>query len=284
MGPNRKLLLGLITCGTLVLTAGAHAVITVASTVDQVGSTIRTQGVIKNPTSIAGGGTNQFAVAIKEITGNLQIRDSITVGQGLNVVKRQLTPAETWGQGLAQGYQQPPFTDPEGPWFGLVWPYRDQYDYFPDKGDPLGDDVGTFFEDGPIYGFSNVIGHARGGPTDDVPPPGMNTPDWLNRGITGNGLQGPATYFMFDVIPAFGDPTRPVDIRIFNASAVVVQRDNFGNYSEIVVPIPNFETTVRLPEPATAVLAAIGACALALRPRRRQIESFPRGLRRHFPR
>ena len=269
MVTSRKLSLGLIPAVILAIAAGAHAVITVESTIDQVGSTVRTQGVIKNPTGLAGGGSTQFAVAIKEITGNLQVRDSLTVGQGLDVTKRQLTPAQTWGQGAAQGYQQPPFTDPEGPWFGLVWPYRDQYDYFPGKGDPLGDDVGTFFEDGPIYGFSNVIGHARGGPTDPVPPPGMNTPNWLNRGITGNGLEGPATYFMFDVVPVFGPPTRDVTIRVFNASAVVVQRDNFGNYSEIVVPIPNFETTIRLPEPATAMLGAIGACALALRPRRR---------------
>jgi hypothetical protein len=260
----------LIASTILALGTGAHAVITVESTFDQVGSTIRTQGVIKNPTGFQDGST-QTAVAIKEINASILIRD-VEFANGLSVTKRQLTPQQTYGAGLPMGYQQPPFSDPEGPWFGLVWPYRDHYDYFRGPNDPLGDDVGIVFHDQPgVYGIVDIEAFERGGPTDDVPPPGQTNPEWLNRGLTGNGLEGPATYFLFDIIPTEGPGDRLVRLRIFGASAIVVQRDTqTGQYSEIRVPIADFETLVRLPEPATAMLGAIGACALALRPRRRR--------------
>ena len=246
----------------------ARAVITVNSTIDNTDSPtgIRVQAVIKEATD--GGGT-EFAQAVKEINASILIRDG-QIQSGLMLQKKQLPASEAWGQGLPRGYQTPPFTDPKGPWFGLTWPYRDQYDYFADETDPLADDVGIIFEDQPgVYGIIDIEGIMRGGPTDPVEPPGQSTPDWLRRGITGNGLDGPATYMQFNIIPLTGPFDRDITLRIFGASAIVVVRnDQTGLFSEIRVPIPDFETTIRLPEPAG--MSAVALMSLvALRRRRR---------------
>jgi hypothetical protein len=133
--------------------------------------------------------------------------------------------------------------------------------------DPLGNDVGTpFFISPDVYGFVDVDAIARGGPTDPVPAGG--DPNLLLRGITGNGLTGPATYFAFDIIPNFGDPMRYVELRVISASAtVVVQDDVSGAYSEIIVPIDPFVTFIQLPEPS---LAGVGLLAAGVFLRRRR--------------
>jgi hypothetical protein len=243
----------------------ARGVITVDSIIDNAESPtgIRAQAVIKEATD----GATQFAQSIKEFRALITVRDS-EFNNALLVRKHQLPASDAWGQGRPLGYQQPPFTDPEGPWQGLVWPFRDQYDYFAGPKDPLADDVGTFFQDGNLYGFSNIVGIARGGPTEpNIPPPGQPTPQWLLRGIPGNGLEAPTTYFNFDVIPLFGPPDRAVQITISAASAVVVQRSSAGAYSEITVPVATRTFTVRLPEPGAMALFPL-AFAAALRRRR----------------
>jgi hypothetical protein len=198
--------------------ARAHGVITVNSTITDTGDSVRAQAVITNPTGIDGerGGTIT-AVAIKEIHAAVFVIDNDfggrDVGNALSVNKRQWSAQGAYGLGLPFGYTDPPATDPLGPWFGLSWPYRDQYDYFPDFGDPLADDVGTAFTIQPnIYGFLDVDGIARGGPTD--PSPAGGDPNLLLRGLTGNGLTGPATYFAFELDPLFGDPGRLVKLQI----------------------------------------------------------------------
>jgi len=270
-----KLSLAMAAALVALLALPARAVITVVSLVDNAESPtgIRAQAVIKKTTSFGGGGegggegTTQFAESIKEFRAQISIRD-FEFNNALLVRKHQLTPSDAWGQGRPNGYQQPPFTDPQGPWQGLVWPFRDQYDYFPDKGDPLADDVGTFFQDGGLYGFSNVVGIARGGPTEpNIPPPGMPTPQWLQRGIPGNGLETPASYFGFDVIPLFGPPDRAIQISINAASAIVVTRDGAGNYSEVTVPVANATFTIRLPE--LAGMSVVAMMSLAVLRRRR---------------
>lgn len=221
------------------------------------------QAIITNPT----GRDNQTAVAIKEVTASILIRDD-SIPNGIQVQKHNLSRFEAYGFGDPLGHKNPPTTDPEGPWFGLVWPYRDQYDYFPQPNQPLGDDVGTFFQDQPgVYGFVNIAGIARGGPTD--PEGGGADPSFLDRGITGNGLHGPASYFKFDIIPLLGPFDRSVRVQIFAAEAVVVQKDNTtGAYSEIHVPIPDFVTTIQLPEPASIAGFGLLGAALLLRRQR----------------
>ena len=247
----------------------ARAVITVTSIIDNAESptSISAQAIIKEATGFAG--ATQLAQSIKAIDASILIRDG-QIENGLRLQKQQLSAAEAWGQGLPLGYQTPPFTDPKGPWFGLTWPYRDQYDYFNRPTDPLGDNVGIVFEDQPgVYGMVDIRALARGGPTDEVPPPGQNTPQWLQRGVTGNGLKAPATYMQFEIIPLSGPLDREITLRIFGASAIVVQRDaQSGAYSEIRVPIPDFETTIRLPEPGLAS-AVVLTGMVALRRRRR---------------
>ena len=251
----------------------ARAVITVTSLIDNADSPtgIRAQAVIKEATD--GDGTTLFAQSIKEFHALITIRDG-EFTNALRVTKRQHPARDAWGLGRPLGYQVPPFSDPEGPWFGLVWPYRDQYDYFRGPKDPLADDVGIFFQDGSLYGFRDIDGVARGGPSDpDVPPPGMSTPAWLQRGITGNGLEGPATYFSFDAVPTAGPTTRPIQISITSASAVVVTRDAAGNYGEITVQVPNYTTEIRLPEPAGISVIALTSLAALRRRRQRGISA-----------
>jgi len=247
----------------------AWALITVDSDLSQVDG-LRAQAVITNPTSTSGAGGQPegfTAVAIKQITASILIRDG-NISHGIQVVKHDLTRFQTYGFGDPLGHEGPPITDPEGPWHGLVWPYRDQYDYFPQPEQPLGDDVGSPFSDDPgVYGFVNVAGIARGGPTD--PNGGGSNPNLLDRGITGNGLHGPASYFNFDIIPLIGPFDRSVRIQIFAADAIVVQKNNAtGEYSELHVTIPDFVTTVQLPEPAS--FATIGVLSLSLLSRRRR--------------
>lgn len=254
--------------------APASAAIIVSSSVADAGQGgVRAQAVIENTSTF---GAGPMGVAVKEFRGTIIVRDNVSPpdlrgAPALLVQKHQLTAQQAYGAGLPLGYTQPPFTDPEGPWFGLSWPYRDQYDYFND-GDPLADDVGTPFTDAPdVYGFVNVIGIARGGPTEPkIPAPGMNTPEWLNRGLTGNGLTGPATYFNFDVIALSGQPDRFVRVRVVAASAIVVQKDANGVYSEVLIPVPDSgDFFIRLPEPASATtITTIGVTMLGMRRRR----------------
>jgi len=237
----------------------ARAVITVKTTV-ALDDGVRLQAVIEEQKALSG--EPIFARSIKEVHAAMLIRDS-NIQNGIQLQKRQLTAAQAWGQGLPFGHTKPPTTDPKGPWVGLVWPYRDQYDYYPDPFDPLGDEVGTFFQSQPgVYGFVDIDGIARGGPTD--PEPAGGSPNLLTRGITGNGLDpevpqpgpnpGPATYFAFNLIPLLGPFDRFVTLQVFSARAVVVQQEGTtGPYSEIVVPIPDFETTIQLPEPGFAI-------------------------------
>lgn len=256
------------------LTGSAHAVITVSSSVT-LGEGVRAQAIITNPTGFTEGGTGLTAIAVKEINASIIIRDlGFPIdqgGTGLLVTKRVLTPFQTYGQGDPRGWPVPPTTDPTPPWHGLVWPYRDQYDYFPNQFDPLGNDVGTpFFDEPDVYGFVDVDGISRGGPTDPVGFPdggGPSSADWLLRGITGNGLTGPATYFNFDIFDGGGGPlNRDVRLTIFAAQAIVVVQDELGNYSELLVPIPDF--TLVFPEP-TSLLGAVALLGLAGMRRRR---------------
>jgi len=253
-----------------VIAGRAHAVISVNSVVSTSPEGARAQAVITNPTGFdtEGGGTIT-AVAIKQVNAAIFVIDNVfgdSGGSGLAVNKRMLTAAQAYGLDLPFGYNVPPTTDPTGPWFGLVWPYRDQYDYFNGPFDPLGDDVGTPFTIAPnIYGFLDVDAIARGGPTD--PTPAGGDVGLLLRGITGNGLSGPATYFAFDIMPLSGDPNRFVTVRILSATARVVVQNQAGAYSEIQVQIPAYETLIQLPEPASA-LALCALCSLR-RSRRR---------------
>ncbi|HWP41356.1 MAG TPA: hypothetical protein VNL70_10560 [Tepidisphaeraceae bacterium] len=250
------------------VSGNARGVITVTSTVE-FKEGVRAQAVIADATGILppGGRAPTNAIAIKQVFADIIIRDD-EFNDALLVRKRQLTPAETWGSGLPFGYTFPPRTDPEGPWQGLIWPYRDQYDYFAGPNDPLGDDVGQFFQDGSIYGFSRIAGIARGGPTD--PEPAGGDVNLLLRGITGNGLSGPATYFMFDIQPLTGPADRFVTLEIINAQAVVVQQDQeTGRYSELTVPIADFQTRLQLPEPGGAAVVGLLLSLMAARARRR---------------
>lgn len=228
---------------------------------------VRAQAVITETTSRDRGGATFTAVAIKEITASMLFRDE-GISNGIQISKTTLTAQQAYGQGLPFGYESPPITDPSGPWHGLVWPYRDQYDYFPNQFDPLADDVGIPFDDQPgVYGFVNIAGISRGGPTD--PEPAGGSPNLLQRGLDGNGLTGPASYFLFDITPLTGPMDRSIKVKIFGASAIVVQRDNStGAYSEIQVPIPDFETLIQLPEPGAAVSIVGATLALSARGRR----------------
>jgi hypothetical protein len=241
--------------------------ITVNSNIEQSPTGLRAQAVVVDPIGLQDGGGSTTARFIKEVHATILIRDD-NLQNGLQVTKKMLTSSEAWGNNLPNGHEGPPITDPKGPWFGLFWPYRDQYDYFPGPNDPLGDDVGTFFEDQPgVYGFVDVDGIARGGPTD--PSGGGSSPNLLLRGIPGNGLTDDATYFAFDINPLFGPFDRFVRVRIFGASAIVVQQDNqSGEYSEIKVQIPDYQIDVQLPEPATATAGIALVSLLGMRMRR----------------
>jgi hypothetical protein len=241
----------------------ASGAIVVTSTVDGSAEDVRAQAVIENTSTF---GEGPLGVAVKEFRATIIVRDNVSPDRGnggpsLLVQKHHLTAAQAYGLGQPNGYTQPPFTDPEGPWFGLTWPYRDQYDYFAQPGNPLADDVGIPFSDQPdVYGFVNIVGIARGGPTEpNIPPPGSPSPNWLNRGQTGNGLDGPATYFNFDISSLSGDPDRFVRVRIVAASAVVVQKDANGAYSEVTIPVPDSgDFFIQLPEPSSAIIGLAG--------------------------
>ena len=261
-----KKLLAILVIVVLALCAprGAFAAITVNSDLSA-GDGLRAQGLITNPT----GKDNFRAISIKQITASILIRDD-NIPNGIQVVKHDLSRFQAYGFGDPLGHEGPPITDPEGPWHGLVWPYRDQYDYFPQPNQPLGDDVGQPFQDQPgVYGFVNIAGIARGGPTD--PNGGGESPSLLQRGITGNGLSGPASYFLFDIVPLVGPFDRSVRIQIFAADAIVVQQNiTTGAYSELHVQIPDFVTTYQLPEPTLGLAGSIGTLTLLARRRSRQ--------------
>lgn len=245
----------------------ASAVISVNTNV-VVQDGIRAQAVI---TEASGFGSGITAVAIKEIHSAIFVVDEdisrVPEGgsPGLAVNKRQLTAREAYGAGDPLGYEGPPLTDPSGPWFGLVWPFRDPYDYFPGPFERLGDDVGTAFTISPnVYGFVDVDGVQRGGPTD--PEPAGGDISRLQRGLTGNGLTGPATYFAFDVNVLSGPADRFITIRQLSTTARVVVRNDAGQFSEILVDVPDSEIRIQLPEP----LAASWLAGLTVLARRRR--------------
>jgi len=252
------------------LVSPALAIIAVTSTATSTTDGVRAQAVITNPTGRGGPDSDPVqAVSIIQMNCAILIRDG-NISNGIMLVKHNLTPAQAWGSDQPFGHDGPPTTNPDGPWNGLVWPYRDQYDYFPQPGQPLGNDVGIPFSSDPgVYGFVNVNGIARGGPTD--PSGGSSDPGMLTRGVTGNGLTGPATYFDFDIVPLSGDPNRSVTMTIFAASAVVVVQDTVtGTYSNMSVPVGDFTTTIALPEPTALSILGIAGLALLRRSRVRR--------------
>ena len=253
----------------------ASAAIIVNSVVtDTAGGGVRAQAVLENKSTLQG---DPLGVAIKEFRGTIIIRDDVTPppdrgGPALSVTKRQLTAAQTWGAGQPLGYDGPPPSDPAGPWQGLMWPFRDPYDYFNNGSLPLADDVGTpFFDDPDVYGFLNIVGIQRGGPTDPAGPPSQPGIAWVrDRGEFGTGVADTASYFAFDLAPLTGDPNRFVRVRVIGASAVVVQDLGNGEFSEVLVPVPDSDDFfIRLPEPSSATLATIGLGALLARRRQK---------------
>jgi hypothetical protein len=252
--------------------APASAAIIVTSTIESAGNGVQAQAVLENSSTV---GEVPIGVAIKEFRGTIIIRDDVQPpidrgGTALQVTKTQLNSQLAWGSGLPLGYDNPPPTDPGGPWQGMLWPFRDAYDYFNPGNLPLADDVGTFFHDSPdVYGFLNVTGIQRGGPTDPAGPPSQGGIAWVrDRGLNGTGVDDLATYFSFDVTPVSGDPNRYIRVRVIGASAVIVQEIN-GVFSEVTVPVPDSEDFfIQLPEPSSAMIVLSGLGFAVARRRR----------------
>ncbi len=264
----------LLTC----LTApAAFGVITVGSNISTDGG-IRAQAVITNPTGfdVNQPGVPVTAISIIRINASFLIRDSLDINNGLLVQKHTpLTTFEAWGDGNPLTRGAPDTDDP--PFQGLAWPYRDRYDFNAlrlDPFDPIGDNVGTFFDSQPgVYGFVNVAGWSRGGPTD---PDAGSDIGYLHRGITGMGEDAahPASYFLFDISALEGASDRDVTLKIFAASAVVVTTDGQGHFFQQLVQIDDFTTTIHLPEPSSMIAGLLTGGLCLMRRRRRACIPF----------
>ena len=265
--------LGKLAAVLCLCTAPASGAIIVTSAIDGGGDGVQAQAVLENSSTF---GQEAQGVAIKEFRGTIIVRDNVVPpdrggGAALLVTKKLLTAQQAWGQNLPLGYANPPTTDPQGPWQGLMWPFRDPYDYFNPGSLPLADDVGIPFNDSPdVYGFLNVVGIQRGGPTDEAGPPSQSGIQWVrDRGEHGTGVEDLASYFSFQMQALSGDPNRFVRVRVIGASAVVVQELN-GVFSEVTIPVPDSQDFfIQLPEPSAAIVGLAGLGLTMARRRRR---------------
>ena len=133
--------LGKLAAVLCLCTAPASGAIIVTSAIEGGGDGVQAQAVLENSSTF---GQEAQGVAIKEFRGTIIVRDNVVPpdrggGAALLVTKKLLTAQQAWGQNLPLGYANPPTTDPQGPWQGLMWPFRDPYALGPVSQGRLGD-------------------------------------------------------------------------------------------------------------------------------------------------
>lgn len=215
-----------------------------------------------SPETIATPGDGQIPLGIVRIV-SAQFRLSDPVANGAMLVKTQLTAEEAWGAGLPNGHPAPPPNNMDGPWVGLMWPYRDFHDGYAGGtvGLPPGNSVGTLDESGAAAGRYEVRDIAGAMAYD------RQSPETYMRGIPGNGANDFVRFFSFDLIPTVDVP-RDVLVTLENLEVEVLVRDEMGDIFVERLRAPDVMTTVHIPAPGAAGLLGVGM-GLAARRRRR---------------
>lgn len=194
---------------------------------------------------------------------NLKFEIRITDAQYFEsyVARSTLTDAEAWGKGLPNGYNTPPVTNPEGPWTGMHWGYRDAFDGGVVEGTPGGNDRARgngweYVQDAHVSGISDIEA----------------TMDWqhygYDRGTPGNGVNHRANIFSFEIVSKHHDTSRNVHIDVLPTSTADVLVDNNGHLEIVTVQVNGVSVDVTLPAPGTGVVFA-GGLGLVARRRRR---------------
>jgi hypothetical protein len=230
------------------------------------------------------GGDGQFPPdMLKAWQGVIQVRLLAGPVTGFSVTRRVLTDAEAFGAGRPNGYSGLAYP---GPHSGLMWPYRDFVDLADGNAATTGDTVGSVvnrgdgrFEIGvpnPLApnGLAPLSGEALGGPTETRTGFPMS-PQWLNRGLPGNGARpldasgnAFASVFGLDFNYADGLP-RTIELTFLPGSTgdLVVFDPGAGVYREVQgVPIDTTPFRFTVPAPGTAgVLAIAGVLGMRRR-------------------
>lgn len=212
-------------------------------------------------TTDVGPGQNPEAV-VAILSARLRIVDSVP-GAGLFITKSTLSAPLAFGGGQPNGYTGGGPRNPDGPWVGLTWPYRDFNDGYAPVGTgtpPLGNDIGTISPPGPLnpgqYLVSGIAGAMAFSPTN---------PNSYMRGIPGNGGNGFATYFSID-IGSTNPLRRMVTVFLEDVEVRALIEDSDGRLITENQRAPDISLSFEIPTPASAPIL-LGLAALGRRRR-----------------
>ena len=205
-------------------------------------------------------GGNLTPLAIVGLNFNIQITDA-TSYFGTYLQRSTLTATEAWGQGLPNGYDSPPVTNPTGPWTGMNFGYRDAFDGVVVDGTPGGNDMAAgngwaTVSDPHTALISNIAA----------------VMDWqhygYHHGAPGNGVNDLAHVFSFDIVDRDYSNARTVHIDVLPSSTASVLVDNNGTLEVLQVAVNALSVDIHVPAPASAAVLTGGLTLIGRRRRR----------------
>jgi len=209
----------------------------------------------------------QYIGGIVSFKGTLVVTDSLSGGS--RVLRAQLNSTEAWGADLPNGFKHGPTGNPEGPWYGMNFPFRD-FMNFPDSGGP--DFIPGGNNDHPDNGSLDSVGENITAIRDIFAESDANLfADRYRNDPLGSRSISFFSFLVDDLTR--GETPHYVDISFYpdDKSGVVALVDAVtGEISYVNAEVEGFHYKWDIvPSPGTATLV-IGGSVLALSTRRRR--------------
>lgn len=214
-----------------------------------------------NPVGDPEPGGGQAPEAVLQITSAL-VEISDPLPNALAVTRGTLPAQRAYGLGLPNGYTAPPPNNPDGPWQGLMWPYRDFNDGYAGRvpAPPAGNDVGLIDLSGASSG-RYFVRQMIGEMAYDI-----NDPTTYRRGVF-VGDTDEVQFFKIE-LESLVETGREITVSLRAFSAVLLLRDESGRLFTQEFNAPDTTITLYIPSPSSAGLLALSCAGLAARRRR----------------